>query len=108
MSVNVTRQFNSNVIVQISSPSSALGRHLRQKAIMVESGAKRGISQSPTRVDTGNLRASIGVNQISSGRFNGYRIGTNVNYAIYVHEGTTRMRANPFMTRGVQYAFSGR
>lgn len=106
--VNVSRQFNQNVLVRLGSSGSSIGQHLRRKALLVESGAKRGITQSPRRVDTGNLRASINTRQISSGRYTGYNIGTNVNYAIYVHEGTSRMQANPFMRRGVEYAFSGR
>ena len=53
-----------------------------------------------TPVDTGRLRASIAT-----------RLGdleattsTNVEYALFVHEGTKFMRGRPFMEQGVQFA----
>ena len=53
-----------------------------------------------TPVDTGRLRASIST-----------RLGdleattsTNVEYALFVHEGTKFMRGRPFMEQGVQFA----
>jgi len=56
---------------------------LNEKGRLVENGAKR---RAP--VDTGRLRSSI---TTSMGTFNGKPaafVGTNVDYAIYVHEGT--------------------
>ena len=66
-------------------------------------------SRMATPVDTGRLRNSIGqaggdgifeVKKMSA------EIGTNVKYAVYVHEGTSRMPARPFLQQGVDRAMS--
>ena len=52
------------------------------------------LENPPRRIDTGNLRNSI--NHVLSGNEAVY-IGTNVDYALYVHDGTSRMKPNRFM-----------
>lgn len=54
-------------------------------------------------VDTGRMRASIAtslgvVSNIAA------IVQTNVEYAVYVHEGTKRMRGRPFMKQGAEAA----
>ena len=56
------------------------------------------LENPPRRVDTGRLKGSI----------NGYVedgdtvvVGTDVEYAIYVHEGTRKMAANRFLRNGI-------
>lgn len=66
-------------------------RDLLRRGIRVQNKAKRllsGAESHPKRVDTGNLRSSIATQE---SRFLGspaVRIGTNVRYALYVHQGT--------------------
>ncbi len=55
-----------------------------------------------TPVRTGRLRASIGTSNLMSGL--GAIVQTNINYAIFVHEGTKFMRARPFMQWGAEFA----
>lgn len=50
-------------------------------------------------VDTGRLRNSI-THVIDGGELSTY-IGTNVEYARYVHNGTSRQKAQPFLTDAV-------
>lgn len=57
--------------------------------------------ESPTYRRTGLLRSRINVQLLTMTRAEVY---SNVNYAIYVHEGTSRMRARPFMKVGLQDA----
>lgn len=72
-------------------------KHIKKgllESLLIVQGEGR--KQSP--VDTGRLRASIGT---GAGRAKvkkevGY-VGTNVEYSVYVHEGTSRMRARPFL-----------
>lgn len=69
---------------------------LEEYARYTESYAKQ-----TTPVDTGRLRTSIG-----------YRMGNmeasvgthNVKYATFVHEGTSKMRARPFLKWGFEFA----
>jgi HK97 gp10 family phage protein len=54
-----------------------------------------------TPVDTGRLRTSIGYEM---GNMEA-RVGThNVKYATFVHEGTSKMRARPFLKWGFEFA----
>lgn len=106
--VRVRREPNIEAVLRLARPSQPIGRYMRQRALLVESGAKRGIALDPRRIDTGNLRNSISIKQRRFRIVTGYRIGTNVKYAEFVHNGTRHMQANPFMERGVSYAFRGR
>lgn len=69
-----------------------------------------------TPVDTGRLRASILGGKFKGGEFtmaqSGFvgagstftaTVGTNVDYAVFVHEGTRFMRARPFMSNAVEF-----
>src|SRR5437016_9631182 len=45
----------------------------------------------------GRLRQSI---QVDNSKFGESTVGTNVYYAIFVHEGTVKMRGRPFLRKG--------
>lgn len=100
--VRVTNRLNTSYIrTRVARPGGPLENHLSLMAIAVQSAAKERIRQSPERIDTGNLINSI---QISVYYRNGMpiaRIGTDVEYSIYVHEGTVFMEANPFLRDGL-------
>lgn len=74
------------------SPSGPVVVDLVRRCLRVTAAAKE-----LCPVDTGRLRSSIrfslGVDEV--GRFG--QVGTDVEYAIYVHEGTSRMAARPFL-----------
>lgn len=70
-------------------PNGPIGRDLRRRAINVESAAKQNASGRPgPNVDTGRLRSSITweIREVPTGLV--ARIGTNVEYARFVEEGT--------------------
>lgn len=100
--VRVRTQLNVGYIrTRIAQPNGPLEHYLEVRAIAVQSAAKQRIRESPQRIDTGNLINSI---QIRIYHRNGKpiaRIGTDVEYSIYVHEGTTYMEANPFLRDGL-------
>jgi len=52
-------------------------------------------------VDTGRLKGSIQATVSRSGKGASLSIGSNVNYAIFVHEGTRRKAARRFITDAV-------
>ena len=68
---------------------------LTAAGLQCEGNGKLELENDPRRIDTGNLRNSI-TNQVESGEQAVY-IGTNVEYALYVHEGTSKMIPNRFM-----------
>jgi hypothetical protein len=78
----------------LSSPAGAVAVDLARRAIRVESRAKQ-----LCPVDTGRLRSSITWRIIYSGGALDALVGTNVEYAIFVHEGTRPhvIRGNPWL-----------
>lgn len=62
-----------------------------------------GASKRETPVDTGRLRASISVSNSLLLRAEPHVvISPHTKYAQYVHQGTRRMTARPFMTKGYE------
>lgn len=105
--VRVTQRLNVGYVrTQIARPGGPLEQHLEIRAIAVQAAAKQRIRESPQRIDTGNLINSIQVRIYYRNGVPVARIGTDVEYSIYVHKGTVYMEANPFLrdglTRGMQ------
>ena len=100
--VRTTQRLNVGYIqTRIGRPGGPIERDLELRALAVQAAAKQRLRQSPERIDTGNLINSI---QIQIYQRNGMpvaRIGTDVEYSIYVHEGTVYMDANPFLRDGL-------
>lgn len=73
---------------------------LEAVGIHIEGEAKDELENAPRRIDTGNLRNSIShaVDESDPAAY----IGTNVEYGIYVHEGTVRMAPNRFLRNAVE------
>lgn len=65
-----------------------IGRNMMKRGLRVESRAKELISTSPKRVNSGRLRSSIRAIPIPYMGTFGAAIGTNVYYALWVHDGT--------------------
>lgn len=106
----------------------ALGAAMEAIGIHLEGEAKEELENSPRRIDTGLLRNSItyavdgeapaissysadsggksgsysGTAPKESGKNRSVMIGTNVEYGIYVHEGTSRMNPNRFLKNAVE------
>ncbi len=79
---------------------------MRQACLGVEREAKNNCTpgRSPypkAPFDTGTLRRSITSKVEESGNAVKGKVGTNVDYALYVHEGTSRMEARPFLLDAV-------
>lgn len=72
----------------LASPSGGLAKDMAKRAILVTNKAKKNLENTPRRVDTGLLRASIHWEFVTKGGLPGVRIGTNVTYARYIHDGT--------------------
>lgn len=68
---------------------------LEAVGIHIEGEAKEELENTPRRIDTGNLRNSINYKVASDEQ--AVYIGTNVEYALYVHEGTSKMAPNRFL-----------
>jgi hypothetical protein len=72
----------------LSSPSGGVAKDLFRRGKKVETRAKLNLQRNPRRVNTGYLRSSINTQLISLGGKVSVRVGTNVEYAVFVHDGT--------------------
>ena len=85
-------EYKRQLLEQLPAALEAIGIH-------IEGEAKEELENTPRRIDTGNLRNSI-THEVSESE-NAVYVGTNVEYALYVHEGPSRMEANRFLTNAV-------
>lgn len=88
--VKVTQRLDRAALGRIlTSTRGPVARDLLVRGIRVQSQARRNLAgmsgSGPRRIHTGRLRSSIAV-QLRPGPI--VRIGSNVHYALYVHEGT--------------------
>lgn len=88
-------RFTDNSDKALSEMREKVGAALEAVGIHVEGEAKDELENPPRRVDTGRLKNSI-THEVA-GKENAVYVGTNVEYAIYVHEGTRRMTPNRFL-----------
>lgn len=72
----------------LTGPKSGVMKDLVRRAILVESAAKRNLRRDPKRVNTGRLGSSLTWRTLTFQGRPAIRIGTNVEYALFVHEGT--------------------
>lgn len=86
----------------LRATNSPVGRLLARYAAKTETAAK---ARCP--VDTGRLRSSINWRIEIDGQGLVAIIGTNVEYAIFVHDGTRYMAGRPFLLEGLHQALAG-
>lgn len=74
----------------LTSGQGPVARDMLRRGLLVETRAKQNLQSDPKRVDTGRLRASINTQvYVADGRPVA-AVGTNVEYARFVHDGTGR------------------
>lgn len=78
--------------------NEALDVALEAVGLHIEGEAKEELENTPRRIDTGNLRNSITHRVIDEPAV---VIGTDVEYALYVHEGTSKMAPNRYLKNAV-------
>lgn len=84
----------------LASPDGGTARYLVRKAYQVQNKARVNCP-----VDSGNLRGSITYEIAQDGEGLSAHVGTNVPYAIYVHEGTDFMAGRPFLKDALNSVF---
>lgn len=104
-SVKFKQSYNyGNAKVLFTSPTSGLVKNMRARALATQTAAKRRLRADPRRIDTGLLLNSIQVREYFATDGIVERIGTDVEYSIFVHDGTRYMEANPFLKDGLREA----
>lgn len=73
-----------------------------------EKYAKEYLESDPRRIDTGRLRNSITNTYVKKGELGGeVTIGTNVEYAVYVHEGTGKYATGGSGAKNIPWVYMG-
>lgn len=93
MASSMNHIFDPSVLqFMFNSPHGAVAKDLMKRGARVESRAKRNLSgiggSGPKRVDTGHLRSSVKHQLVIRPEGLSVRIGTNVYYARFIHDGT--------------------
>lgn len=92
----------------LTSPRGPVAAHLVRRAVRVENAAKRSFGGSgrphvpsapgsPPNVDTGRLRSSITHDLSVDAQGIVARVGTDVEYGLYLEVGTSKMEARPYL-----------
>ena len=72
----------------LKNPTGGLAKDMVKRGIRVQTKARLNLQRHPRRIDTGLLRASIQVQLIYFRGYPAVRVGSDLEYAIFVHEGT--------------------
>lgn len=86
--VKITMTWLPGLQTLTKSPAGMIGKDNYQRGLAVQALAKRNLSRSPVRVDTGNLRGSINIKRETIALGFMCSVSTNVKYAMFVHDGT--------------------
>lgn len=78
----------------LAAKNDAVVRFLEEAGLHLSGEAADELENSPRRVDTGRLKGSINHNRTDD---RNVYVGTNVEYGIYVHDGTMYMAPNRFL-----------
>ena len=89
----ITIRITDNSSLTLSEMRAAVQRGLTACGLHLEGEAAEELENPPRRVDTGRLKGSIS----SAVDGDTLYVGTNVEYAGYVHNGTRRMAPNSFL-----------
>lgn len=84
----------------IAAKDDGVNRALEAIGIQAEGYAKLELENNPRRIDTHRLQDSIEHRVVASEE--AVYIGTNVEYAPYVHDGTMKMAANRFLKNAAE------
>lgn len=94
MSISITD--NTDEVLEALDRAISVG--LEEIGSLVEGDAAIQLEKYPRRVDTGRLRNSI-THEVHGKSVD---IGTNVEYAGYVHDGTSKMEPNRFLVNAAE------
>lgn len=86
-SANITmRGLNKSQLADmLQGPNGPVAKDMLRRGYKVESAAKRNVTKN---TDTGRLRSSISTILISRNQKPVVRVGTDVEYALFIHNGT--------------------
>lgn len=113
MPAYVKHNFKNNIIQKIiKSPAGGVVKDALRRGYRVQARARKnlggGTGSGPRRINTGKLRASVGVDLVIGSNTVTVRVGSNLPYARWVHDGTgiygpRRTRIKPRYARALVF-----
>ena len=89
MPVTVRVVRDPKVLQQILvSPQGPVYQDIFRRCVKVQNRAKQNLERAPRRIDTGRLRSDIHIQMVTVDGAPAGRVGFNVFYGLYVHNGT--------------------
>ena len=76
------------VAVLLRDPAGGLSRNMLKRGVRVQKLARANLLRSPRRFASGRLYRSVRVIPVYNNGYPGVRVGTDVKYARFVHDGT--------------------
>lgn len=104
--VRVRHRLNTGYAREVIGRGNNLRRFMEIRGLAVRSASQQRLREYPRRIDTGNLINSIQTVTLQRRGLPVVRIGTDVEYALYVHNGTSPHIIVPRRARVL--AFRGR
>jgi hypothetical protein len=85
--VRVTQKLNAGQVRTFLTESQGIRRGMLARGLAVQTAAKQRLNEPPRRIDTGRLRNSIQITERVERRVPVVRVGTDVFYSIFIHQG---------------------
>jgi hypothetical protein len=86
--VNIKHKINRSYVKAALATSPGVRRMLLVRGLAVQTAAKQRLNEAPRRIDTGRLRNSIQIQELFARGAPIVRVGTNVDYAMVIHDGS--------------------
>jgi hypothetical protein len=86
--VKITRTYRVAHGRAFMAQSAGLRRAMLVRGLAVQTESKKRLNEAPRRIDTGRLRNSIQLVESKYRSLPSVRIGTNVDYAMIIHDGS--------------------
>jgi len=86
--VNINHKMNRSYVKAALTQSPGVRRAMLLRGVAVQTAAKQRLNEAPRRIDTGRLRNSIQIQEVQKRGVIGVRVGTNVDYALVIHNGS--------------------
>lgn len=84
----VDHRMNRSYAKRVLANSPGIRRGMLLRGLAVQTEAKKRLNEPPRRIDTGRLRNSIQIQEVRTRGVTGVRVGTNVIYALVIHNGS--------------------
>lgn len=93
--VRIRHKMNQRYVRAALALSPKLRRAMLLRGLAVQTAAKQRLNEPPRRIDTGRLRNSIQIQERFTRGRAVVRVGTNVQYALVIHNGSKPHMIHP-------------